>query len=270
MKKLLCIVVSLLLIVSFATIVLAKQDSNGKGNGNGNGKNGSDTNSSASQSESGSGSTSNSSAIEIDFLCKSFGMDTAKITYFTKYNFTSEELGLVLYFYSVSGRPINSGEVDYIVKNKGNWAQLSWYFGVPPIMLEDGILKFRHPARVKNYPPMGKSEFKHEGKGEKVDFKKDKYEYEYTDKSLGIEEKLEIKKDKYSYRYSDKYCEEKLEVKYPSYRYEYHYKDKKTGKEIKKSGTGRPIDPTFFYKTLKQERQTQPGFQFNININIKF
>lgn len=211
-------------------------------------------------------------SIDTQFLIKVYGIDQTRINYFTRFNFTSDELSLVFYLYSVSGRPINDGEIEFIQRNRNNWPLLTWRFGLPPIMLEDGIFRFRHPMQTRHFPPIDKEEYKYEVKGkweEKVEVKKDKYVYHYKNKSLGIEEKLEVTKDKYEYHYKDNTCEEVLEIKYPSYKYEYRYKDRRSGKEIKKSGIGSPITPVYFYQQLKQEQKVQNDLHFTININIK-
>lgn len=201
-----------------------------------------------------------------------YGMDQTRINYFTRFNFSSDELSLVLYLYSVSGRPVNESELIYIQRNRNNWPLLTWRFGLPPIMMEEGIFRFRHPMQVRHYPPIDKEEYNYAVKGkweEKVEVKKDKYEYHYKNKSLGMEEKLEVTRDKYEYRYKDRTCEETLEIKYPSYRYKYRYKDHRNRTEIKKEGIGSPITPVYFYQRLKQEQKGQPELHFGIQINIK-
>ncbi len=149
--------------------------------------------------------------------------------------------------------------------------ELAWYFGLPPILPERNVFVLRRPWRQRVMPPISEREYKYERKGEieeKIEFKRDKYEYKYAQKQMGIEEKLEIKRDKYEYKYSDRQYEEKLEVKFPSNRYEYHFKNKYSGEEIKDEGIGRPVTPNILYQELRQVEQKNPRFHLSVRINL--
>lgn len=210
-------------------------------------------------------------SVDVEFLMDIFEVKPSEADYLSRFELGTEELSFILYLYSASGRPVSKEGIDFIVRSNQDWGQLSFYFGLPPILLEDDVLVFRRPWRPRLVPPAGQSEYKKEVKGdyeEKLEIKKNKYEYKYENKRLGITEKVEIKKNKYSYYYKDRTCQEKLEVKYPSNKYEYYYKDFRTGEEIKRKGKGRPVNPDIFYGQIKEKEKVEPGFHFTIEIEF--
>ncbi|TDX52343.1 hypothetical protein [Orenia marismortui] len=209
------------------------------------------------------------------FLTDNFKVEQEKIDYFSRLGLSSEEMSLVFYLYSASNRPITKSEISFIVKNKADWSKLAWYFGVPPIILEDGILRFKHSSHSRLSLPLGRENYSRERRGrfnEKISSKKNKYEYTYEDKRLAIQEKIEIKKNKYEYKYENKHLGiiERLEVKYPANKYEYFYYNRNTGERIKKSGRGKPFNPSYFYSKLKEEKEEKDNnINFSVNIDIE-
>ncbi|MGE5599416.1 MAG: hypothetical protein ACM3XS_08555 [Bacteroidota bacterium] len=209
---------------------------------------------------------------EIDFLAATFGLDRSAVARYIGYGLQPDELALILYFHAVSGRPLGEAQLRIIARER-DWNRAAWYFGLPPIMLEDGLLVLRRPWRARLFVPAGLGEYKNEKRGayeEKIAVTPHKYEYKYEDKRLGIEEKLEITRDKYEYKYEDRAVEEKVSVDLRSYRYEYKYKDRRSGLEIKKHGIGRPLTPALVLGQCRAERKKDPGFRLTVRLEIGF
>lgn len=205
-------------------------------------------------------------------LTKAYNIDQDQLNFFAKFNLTNQELSLVFYLYANSNRTVTESDIDFIITNKDNWPKLSWYFGLPPILMESEIIYFHRHQHSRIQPPITNEKYEkkrtNEYEEEKLEIKPGKYEYFYKNTRLGLEEKVEIKKNKYSYYYQDKYITEKLEVKYPSYHYEYYYKNHNTGVEIKKEGIGQPLNPDVFYQNLEKKIETNPDFHFSLDIKI--
>jgi len=210
-------------------------------------------------------------SVDNNLMKRIFNIGDKEINYFKNLNISREELGLILYLYSLSNKEITANDIDFIVKNKDNMARLTWYLGLPPIIFEDGIITLHHPKLDRTLPPLGQRVYQNKRKGpikEKIDI--DDKKYEYDNKPAKIKEKIEIKSDKYEYKYQNRRLgiEEKLEVKYPSYKYEYHYKNTRTGENIKKEGRGYPLNPKYFYQRLKDKKEEESNFNVSIRINI--
>jgi hypothetical protein len=199
-----------------------------------------------------------------------YGMDREQVRHFSRFGLTREEMGLALYLYSVSGRPLVDDEIRYIARNKGNWPVIAWRFGLPPILLEDGLLRFRRPWRPRLAPPLAVWRYRREIRGEfeeKIETGWGRYQYHYLNRRLQTEERLSIDRKQYVSKYEDPRCRERLEVGYPSRRYEYSYQDKQTGWEIRKQGVGRPITPGLFYRELLREQREEPDFRLSVRVN---
>lgn len=208
--------------------------------------------------------------VEVEFLAATFAVDPAVILELSRYGLNSNELALVLYLHGTVGRPLSPVEIRYIAAER-NWARLAWYYGLPPIILEDGLLVLRRPWRARMHPPLGRAEYRREHKGaydEKIEIRPGSYEYIYRNKRLGVEEKLEITNGRYEYRYRDRRIEERLEVDLRTCRYEYRYSNRMTRQDIRKTGIGRPLTPELLYRQMRRERERTPGFRLSVRINF--
>ncbi len=209
--------------------------------------------------------------IDLELMEGVYGMGREQVRHFGQFGLTGEEMGLTFYLYSVSGRPLVDDEIRYIARNKGNWPVIAWRFGLPPILPEDGLLRFRRPWRPRLAPPLAVWRYRREIRGEfeeKVETGWGRYEYAYVNRRLQTEERLSIGRKRYLSKYEDPWCRERLEVGYPSLRYEYSYQDKRTGWEIRKQGVGRPLTPVRFYEELQRERREEPDFRLSVRVNI--
>ena len=74
--------------------------------------------------------------------------------------------------------------------------------------------------------------------------------------------------DRYEYRYEDRAMTETLQVNLHTYRYDYRWVDRRTGREIRWSGAGRPLSPAEIYRQMRGERQRAPGFRLIIRIGF--
>ena len=118
-------------------------------------------------------------SVDVDFLAVTFDIDRAAVIRFSRYGLDTRELTLVLYLYAVVGRPLAEVELRFIAAER-DWARLAWYYGLPPVILEDGLLILRRPWHARMYPPLGQGEYKQEHKGiyeEKLEMRPGKYEY---------------------------------------------------------------------------------------------
>ncbi|MFO7815182.1 MAG: hypothetical protein R6V14_05550 [Halanaerobiales bacterium] len=235
-----------------------------------------------------SGTISASSDLDLDFFSRIFNIEKDKLDYFTKFDIPNDDLSTIFYLYSNGDRTLSRNQFEHLANNEYNWRELSIYFGLPPIMFEDEVIKLRRPQRDRMQVPFDKKRYENSRKTEnieeKVNITPGKYEYYYRDKGRNIEEKIEVKQNKYEYYYKSNNMEEKLTAHTETNKYEYYYKNFKTGKEIKKEGRGRPIDPDKIYRELReeyeekedikdseQEQEDNDGlFQFDFNIKLNF
>ena len=210
-------------------------------------------------------------AVDVDFLAVTFNMDRAAVIRLSRYGLDTRELTLVLYLHALVGRPITEADLRFIAAER-DWARLAWYYGLPPVIFEDGLLLLRRPVRARMHPPLGRREYRGRHKGfyeEKLEIRPDRYEYTYRNKRLGVEEKLEITLDKYEYKYEDRVIEERLRVDLRTYRYEYRYENRRTGQDVKQSGIGRPLTPELLYRQVYRERERTPGFRLTVRFNLE-
>lgn len=210
--------------------------------------------------------------VDVDFLARVFKVSREEVATYSRYELSTEELGLVFYLYSVAGRPFSEAELAIIIRQKIGWLELAWRFGLPPLIPEEGVFYFQRPWRPRILPPLEKKEYHQITQGEYeevIEVKPNKYEYTYAHKRLGITEKLKVSRAKYEYSYEDQRLKETLRINLHNYKYEYEFKDLGSGKEIKRKGIGRPLTPEDLYRQLRQEQAKDPQFSLSIRINIR-
>lgn len=206
-------------------------------------------------------------SVNVDFMVRTYGMEPKTVMRLSRYGLTTEELSLALYFCSVAGRPVTEDQIVFFARNK-NWTTLAWYYGLPPIILEDGLFLPRRPARVRLYPPLGSVEYRYMAGGEWLVVSRGRYDYAYVDRRAGIEERVRITRDRYEYHYRDRWMEENLTVNLGTYRYDYKFKDRRTGRGFNKRGSGRPLTPYAYYEEVVRVRRVQPGFRLRISLQF--
>ncbi|MCF8000504.1 MAG: hypothetical protein K9K76_01415 [Halanaerobiales bacterium] len=234
------------------------------------------------------GPISESLTLDTDFFSQLFNIEKDKLDYFIQFDLPEEDLSTIFYLYSNGDRTLSRNQFEYLANNQYNWRELSIYFGLPPIMFEDEIIKLRRPRRDRMQVPFDKKKYKNSRKTknieEKINMSPGKYEYYYRNKANDIEEKIEVKQNKYEYYYKSNNMKEKLTAHMKTNKYEYYYKNIKTGKEIKKEGYGNSIDPKIIYENLRKKyeekedmednepKQEDNGslFSFDFNIKINF
>lgn len=183
-------------------------------------------------------------------------LDTDELDYMARLGLDSEDISLILYYYSSTGRELNRDDLDRLSHHRNKLDDFYVYFGMPPILFEDDIVRFRHPYRERNFPPLNvkkydkRYDFKHGY--EKVEVRGNNYKYYYRNKKYNIEEKIEVKNKKYEFQYKDRNMIEMMEVNYANYKYHYYYKNLRTGRTIKREGKGRPLNKDSFYRELKE------------------
>lgn len=197
------------------------------------------------------------SDLDIDFFIRLFSVDQDKVDYFASFDISNDNLSTILYLYSNADRTLTRNQFRDLMRENYSWRELSIYFGLPPIMFDDDVIKLRRPNRNRIQVPLGRKRYQKKYKSknieERVNLNPGKYEYYYRDKLRGTEEKIEVKQNKYEYYYKSNYMEEKLEVHMVTNKYEYYYKNFYSGREIKKEGRGRPIDSDRLYRELKEK-----------------
>ncbi len=212
---------------------------------------------------------SNYSIHNNEYLTSVFNISRYNLDQLKKFNFTDKELSLVLYLHSISEKEISNLELNFINNNKSHWDRITWTFGVPPIIFENGFKSFKHP-QIKRLSPPANNRKKKEWVKERIEESYNKYKYNYEDKRLKIKESVEITANKYEYSYNNRCLgiKEKLEIHYPSYRYEYSYKDRRTRENIKRRGWGKSLKPVTFYQLIKEKKKEEKNFNFSVKINI--
>ncbi len=179
------------------------------------------------------------------------------LDYMARLGLSSKDISLVLYYYSSSGRRLDEDDLREIARNRERIRNFHRYFGIPHIIFDDDLIRFRHPRRDRHYPPLNSKKYdkKYNFKGgsEKVRVRGNNYEYKYNNRITGVEEKIEIKEMKYEYYYKDRNMVEMLNVHYGSRKYQYYYKNLNSGRTIKKEGRGRVLDRDVVYEEIKEE-----------------
>jgi len=207
--------------------------------------------------------TSISAAVDLDDFDKSLfirvfkDVDSDDLDYMARLGLNSRDIGLVLYYYSNSGKELDEDELREIARNRERLRDFHRYFGMPHIIFDDDLIRFRHPRRDRHYPPLDTKKYdrKFEFKGgtEIIKIRGNNYDYKYNNRYTGVEEKIEIKKQKYEYYYKDKNMIEMLDVHFVTNKYSYYYKNLNTGRTIKREGRGRIADKDLIYEELRKE-----------------
>ncbi len=225
-----------------------------------------------------------SAELDFDFFIKLFSVEKDELDYFAKFDISNDNLSTILYFYSNADRTLTRDQFSYLMKHRYNWRELSIYFGLPPVMFDDEVIRLRRPNRERMQVPLDRKRYKDRYKTkkteEKVELNPGKYEYYYRNKIRDIEEKIEVKQNKYEYYYKSNQMEEKLSVHMVTNKYEYYFKNFYTGREIKKEGRGRPIDSERLYQELREKYKEDDDYKDDEdddenedednNINFKF
>jgi hypothetical protein len=204
-----------------------------------------------------------SSDLDINFFARIFNVEDDKLDYFTKFDISNDDLSTIFYLYSNGDRTISKNQFEYLANNQYNWRELSIYFGLPPIMFEDEVVKLRRPQRNRMQVPFNKKSYKN------------------SRKTKNVEEKIEVKQNKYEYYYKSNKMEERLSAHNQTNKYEYYYKNFETGKEIKKEGQGRLINSDKIYSELREEYEKEEdkkdseqdvgsSIQFDFKIEFSF
>ena len=202
-------------------------------------------------------------AVEIDDFDKNLlirvfkDVDSEDVEYMARLGLDSRDISLILYYYSNSDKKLDKNELDKMVKNRERINEFHRYFGMPAIIFDDQLVKFRHPHRQRHFPPLDTKKYdrKYEFNGgtEKIKVRGNNYDYKYNNKRTGVEEKIEIKNQKYEYYYRDRNMIERLDVHHANNKYSYYYRNLNTGRTIKKEGRGRRADKYNVYEELKEK-----------------
>jgi|AntRauTorckE6833_2_1112554.scaffolds.fasta_scaffold00740_6 hypothetical protein len=218
--------------------------------------------------------------LDVDFFIKLFNIGQDKLDYFADFDMSNEDLSTILYLYSNADRELTKDQFENIDRSKYDWRELSIYFGLPPILFDNEIIKLRRPNRYRMQVPLGETRYKNRYKTnsveESVNLNPGRYQYYYKNKLNDIEEKIDVKQNKYEYYYKSNYIEEQLSVHMVTNKYEYHYRNLRTGERIKKEGVGKPIksDRVYnqlreeYYKTDNEENDNEKGLNFQIKFNF--
>lgn len=223
------------------------------------------------------------SDLDINFFAKLFNVERNKLDYFANFNINNDKLSSIFYLYSNADRTLTKNQFEHLMKNDYNWRELAIYFGLPPIIFEDEVIKLRRTSRSSMEVPLGEQKYQKRHKTkyieEKINLNPGKYEYYYKNKANNIEEKITVKQNKYEYFYKSNQMEEKLTVQMVTNKYSYYYKNFNSGQTIKKEGEGKPIDSDIIYRELQEEYNkeevqkednTDYGLDFNFKINLNF
>ena len=201
-------------------------------------------------------------AVELDDFDKELfvrvfkDVESEDVEYMARLGLDSEDISLILYYYSNSDKKLDRNELDKLVRNRERISEFHKYYGLPPIIFGDELVRFRHPARKRHFPPLDThkydKKYKFNGGTEIIKVRGPNYNYKYNNRHTGVEEKIEIKKQKYEYYYKSNNMVEKLSVHHANNKYEYYYKNFNTGRTIKKSGRGRRANKKAVYEELRE------------------
>jgi len=208
-------------------------------------------------------SSFSAAAVEIDDFDKNLlirvfkDVDSDDVEYMARLGLDSKDIGLILYYYSNSDKKLDKNELDRLVRNRERINEFHNYFGMPAIIFDDELVRFRHPHRKRNFPPLNTKKYdkKYEfnGGSEIIKVRGNNYDYKYNNKRTGVEEKIEIKNQKYEYYYRDRNMIERLDVHHANKKYSYYYRNLNTGRTIKKEGRGRRADKYNVYEELREK-----------------
>ena len=183
-------------------------------------------------------------------------VDSEDVEYMARLGLDSRDISLILYYYSNSDKKLDEDELDRLVRNRERINEFHYYFGMPAIIFDDELVKFRHPYRERHFPPLDAKKYdkkyKFNGGTEIIKVRGNNYDYKYNNKRTGVEEKIEIKNQKYEYYYRDQNMIERLEVHHANNKYSYYYRNLNTGRTIKKEGRGRRADKYNVYEELRE------------------
>lgn len=184
-------------------------------------------------------------------------VESEDVEYMARLGLDSEDISLILYYYSNSDKRLDRDDLDKLVRNRERISEFHRYYGLPPIIFGDELVRFRHPARERHFPPLNTNKYdkkyKFDGGTEIIKVRGQNYDYKYNNRHTGVEEKIEIKNQKYEYYYKSNNMVEKLSVHHANNKYEYYYKNFNTGRTIKKEGRGRRADKRAVYEELKEK-----------------
>jgi len=183
-------------------------------------------------------------------------VDSEDVEYMARLGLDSKDISLILYYYSNSDKKLDKDELDRLVRNRERINEFHRYFGMPAIIFDDELVRFRHPYRERHFPPFNTKKYDKKydinGGTEIIKVRGNNYDYSYNNKRTRVEEKIEIKNQKYEYYYRDRTMIEKLEVHHANNKYSYYYENLNTGRTIKKEGRGRKADKYNVYEELKE------------------
>jgi len=184
-------------------------------------------------------------------------VNSEDVEYMARLGLDSKDISLILYYYSNSDKRLDKDELDRLIKNRERINEFHRYFGMPAIIFNDDLVRFRHPYRKRHFPPFNTKKYdkkyKINGGTEIIKVRGNNYDYRYNNKRTGVEEKIEIKNKKYEYYYRDRNMMEKLEVHHANNKYSYYYKNFNNGRTIKKEGRGRKANKYSVYEELKEK-----------------
>jgi len=202
-------------------------------------------------------------AVELDDFDKNLlirvfkDVDNEDVEYMARLGLDSKDISLILYYYSNSDKRLDKDELDRLIKNREKINEFHHYFGMPAIIFNDDLVRFRHPYRERHFPPFNTKKYdkkyKINGGTEIIKVRGNNYDYRYNNKRTGVEEKIEIKNQKYEYYYRDRNMTERLEVHHANNKYSYYYKNFNNGRTIKKEGRGKKADKYSVYEELKEK-----------------
>lgn len=207
-------------------------------------------------------SSISAAALELDDFDKNLlirvfkDVESEDVEYMAKLGLDSKDISLILYYYSNSDKKLDKDELDRLVRNRERINEFHRYFGMPAIIFEEELVRFRHPYRERHFPPLDTKKYDKKyafnGGTETIKVRGNNYDYKYTNQRTGVEEKIEIKNQKYEYYYRDRNMIEMLDVHHANNKFSYYYKNLNTGRTIKKEGRGRKTNKYNVYEELKE------------------
>ncbi|TDS28920.1 hypothetical protein [Halanaerobium congolense] len=208
-------------------------------------------------------SSISTAALELDDFDKNLFVKIFKdvnsddLEYMARLGLDSKDISLILYYYSNSDKRLDRDDLDYLVRNRERISEFHRYYGMPQIIFDDELVRFRHPRRERHFAPLDTKKydrkFEFRGGTEIIKVRGNNYDYKYNNKRTGVEERIEIKNQKYEYYYKDRNMVEMLDVHHANNKYSYYYKNFNTGRTIRKEGRGRKTNKYNVYEELKEK-----------------